>query len=344
MEGATAMNPKHPCCTTSGEVVALSAATGEIAWRHRVVGDEARQVGVNAAGTPVFAPSGAPVWSSPTIDPARGRLYVGTGENFTRPATTTSDSVLALDLASGAFAWAHQGTADDAWNLACVSPHRENCPLPLGPDVDFGMAPIPVTREDGVTVLVAGQKSGDVWALDPQREGAVLWKTKVGKGGTFGGIHWGMASDARRVYVPISDSPAGMQGIEPDFPPAPGLHALDLADGRIVWSAAARAEACAGRERCVPGNSAAPTVAGDVVFAGSLDGHMRAYSTRDGAVLWDFDTVRDFATVNGVPARGGALDGPGPVVANGMLFVTSGYGLFGQMPGNVLLAFRLEHD
>ncbi len=340
MEVVNAGDPAHPCCTSSGEVVALDARDGTEVWRHRVIEEPAREVGRTEAGTPILAPSGAPVWSSPTVDAARGLLYIGTGENYTRPASATSDAVQALRLETGEVAWSFQATEGDAYNLACVAPsNRQNCPSPLGPDLDFGMAPILAAAPDGRPVLLAGQKAGIVWALDPDADGEVVWATRVGKGSALGGIHWGMAVDGRRVYAANSDTPFGMLGIEPDHPAAPGLFALELGGGEIVWRAPDDPAACEGRQGCVPGRSAAPTAIPGAVFSGGLDGHLRAYATGDGALLWDYDTARAFDTVNGVPARGGAIDGPGPVVAAGFVLVDSGYGLFNQMPGNVLLAF-----
>lgn len=343
MEVVTAQDPAYECCTSSGAVVALDAKNGAELWRHRVIAEEAHEVGLNAKGTRIFAPSGAPVWSSPTVDARRGLLYLGTGENYTRPASETSDAVLALDLETGALAWLFQATAKDAYNLACVVPvNRENCPDPMGPDVDFGMAPILARRADGSEILVVGQKSGVVYGFDPDQNGVVLWETRIGKGGALGGIHWGMATDGRLAYATNSDHPFGFLGVEPEIPPAPGVYALDLTTGEVVWSQPAPADVCGDRPGCFAANSAAPTAIPGVVFAGSLDGHLRAYAAEDGTVLWDFDTARAFSTVNGIEARGGAIDGPGPVVAHGMVFVNSGYGLFNQMPGNVLLAFGVE--
>ena len=180
----------------------------------------------------------------------------------------------------------------------------------------------------------------------PTRTGraARLWQRKVGKGSALGGVHWGMASDGRLAFAPNSDSPNGMLGIEPDFPASPGVFALHMETGEVAWRTAPPEEACAGREGCFIANSAAPTAIPGVVFAGGLDGHLRAYSAVDGSIIWDFDTVRDFETVNGVQARGGAIDGPGPVIANGMVYSQSGYGSFGQMAGNVLLAFGPAED
>ncbi len=226
--------------------------------------------------------------------------------------------------------------------MACTTrANRENCPAPPGPDVDFGMAPMLVERSDGKEILVAGQKSGVVWALDPDENGEVLWATQVGKGGILGGIHWGMATDGRYAYAANADRGDLTADIHPDKEWAPGLYALDLMTGAGVWVVPAPTGTCKGRRGCFAANSAAPTAIPGVVFAGGLDGYIRAHSTEDGRLLWEYDTARDHETVNGVPGRGGSIDGPGPVVADGRLFVNSGYGMFGQMPGNVLLVFGL---
>ena len=233
----TATNPAYRCCTSSGAVAALDARTGAELWYHRVIPEPPLEVGANARGTPIFAPSGAPVWCSPSVDEKRGLLYIGTGQNYTRPSTSTSDAILALDLDTGMRKWLFQATADDAYNLACVAEtQKENCSDPMGPDVDFGMAPILVQRPDGREILVVGQKSGVVFALDPDQGGKVLWSRRVGRGGLLGGIHWGMATDGRRVYVANSDNPLGFAPeIEPEAAEAPGIYALDLTRGRVVW-------------------------------------------------------------------------------------------------------------
>lgn len=351
MEIISAGDPSYECCTSSGGVAAFSAVNGEALWEFRTVAEEPRHTGENEAGTRLFAPSGAPVWSSPTVDAARGLLYIGTGENYTRPATGGSDALTALDMETGEAAWTFQGREDDAWNMSCLSPRFQNCPAPTGPDHDFGMAPIIVTAEDGSQLLIAGQKSGMVWALDPDSEGELVWARRVGKGSSLGGIHWGLASDGRRAYVPNVDNPfaiisdprsgASTQTNAED-PPTPGVYALELAGGEVLWHAPPDPSVCQGRSGCMPFFSAAPTAIEGAVLAGSLDGHLRAFSTEDGAVLWDVDTAREFETVNGVPGRGGALDGPGPVVAKGYVLVNSGYDLFSQMPGNLLLAYRVR--
>ena len=335
MEIFVAGNPSYECCTSSGAVVALDVMTGTELWFHRVIDESAQEVGRRENGTRIMAPSGAIVWSSPTIDERRGLVYIGTGENYTRPTTTTSDAIVALDLVRGDREWVFQATAEDAFTMACVQRQRSNCPDPMGPDHDFGMAPILIPLPDGGEILVAGQKSGMVWGLDPDDDGAVVWSTRVGKGGMLGGVHWGMATDGRLVYVANADNPMAASG---PGELSPGVFALDPATGEVVW-ATATPDVCAERRNCRRANSAAPSVIPGVVFAGGLDGHMRAYSTVDGAIIWDFDTATDFETVNGVPGRGGSIDGPAPVIAGGMVYVLSGYDIFSEMPGNVLLAF-----
>ena len=343
-EGLIAREPDYECCVTSGGVVALNASNGEIAWRFRVVAEPARQTGENPHGARRFGPSGAPVWSSPTVDAKRGLLYIGSGENYSLPATDMSDSVIALELATGKVAWHFQGYANDTWNLACTLGPPDNCPEPTGPDFDFGMAPILVKTSYHNEILVAGQKSGMVYGLDPDQQGARLWAQRYGAGGINGGVHWGIATDGRLAFVPVADSSPPPIKPEPDFPRSPGVVGLDLRTGEAVWRQPAPTDTCGDRAGCGPGNSAAPTAIWGAVFAGSLDGHLRAYAAADGKLLWDFDTARDFKTVNGVKAHGGAIDGPGPVIAGGMVYTQSGYALFGQMPGNVFLAFgKPEH-
>ena len=343
LEVVLAGDPGYECCTSSGAVAALDAFTGETLWYHRIIPGYPEAIEPNAVGTPQWAPSGAAVWSSPTVDPLRGLVYAGTGENLNRPTTERSDAIVALDIETGELAWSFQATSDDAFNMACTQLRfRENCPDPVGPDLDFGMAPMLVARPDGREILVAGQKSGTVWALDPDAEGAVLWSTQVGKGSMLGGIHWGMATDGRLAYAPNADRTAVITDVNPEHDRAPGLYALDLTTGEVVWNAPAPESGCEGKERCYAAISAAVTAIDGVVFAGGLDGIIRAHSTMDGTVVWEFDTTEVLDSSNGVPARGGAIDGPGPVVAGGMLFVNSGYGTFNQMPGNLLLAFGVR--
>jgi len=275
------------------------------------------------------------VWSAPTIDVKRGRLYVGTGNNYSEPATATSDAIVAVDLKTGRIAWTRQIQPGDILNGNCQS--KNTCP---GPDYDFGASPILEHLVDGGDggrdLVLVGQKSGIVYALDPDHDGQIVWQARVGKGGINGGVQWGMASDGRNVYAATSDVVRrGVAGYDPKE--GGGLTALRIRDGAKAWYAAP--PPCGDKVGCSPAQSAAVTAIPGVVFSGSLDGHLRAFSTEDGKVLWDFDTVRDFATVNGVKASGGGIDGPGAVVSGGTVYVGSGYQRTGGMGGNVLLAF-----
>jgi polyvinyl alcohol dehydrogenase (cytochrome) len=282
------------------------------------------------------------VWNSPTIDEKRGVLYVGTGDNYSDPPTPLSDSILALSLSAGNIVWSQQLTENDVFNGNCGEIDHRTCPERPGPDADFGSSPILCTARDGHGVLIAAQKSGMMHGLDPDDHGRVLWQTKLGKGGTFGGVQWGPAADGEVVYAAISDMAfkAAPEGIIPDPKVGGGLHAVQIATGRELWSVMPSPDGCE-RFRCSPAQSAAITVISGVVFSGSLDGHLRAYASKSGTTIWDYDTVREYKTVNEIPAKGGSIDGPGPVVVDGMLFVNSGYGFLFGMPGNVLLAFGL---
>jgi len=327
----------YPCCTFRGSLSAIDVATGEVVWKSYTIPQEPRPVGTNAAGTQLFAPSGAAVWSPPTIDPETRSVYVATGDAYTQPAAPSTDAVVAFDMETGAIKWVRQTTPDDAFTLACGAPDSSNCPDPEGPDHDFGQPPILVPRTDGGRALVLGQKSGEAHGLDPDREGALLWTTRVGEGGPLGGSEWGSASDGVNLYVAISDIGLG-GGLDPTV--GGGLHAIRVSDGSIAWSAPA--PVCGARPRCSPAQMAPVSAMPGAVFSGALDGILRAYSTTDGRVLWSYDTAREFVTVNGVAARGGSIDTGGPAIANGMVLTTSGNGTWGGQRGNVLLAFGTE--
>jgi polyvinyl alcohol dehydrogenase (cytochrome) len=349
-EEAIAGDPKYQCCTFRGSIVALEAATGDRLWQTFTIPDAAKPTRLSAAGTQQFGPSGAGVWSTPTIDERTGTLYVATGDNYSDPPTNTSDAVLALDLKTGKLLWSAQLTSNDAYNNACSIPIPGNCPSVHGADSDFGQPPILVDLGPGKRALVIAQKSGMVGAIDPDARGKLLWQTRVGQGGPLGGSQWGSASDGEKIYVAISDvglgaradpqSPAGYRLVL-DPKKGGGLYALDLKTGKVRWSTAATACATS-RTDCSPAQSAAVTATPEVVFSGSVDGHLRAYSSSTGKVVWDFETAGEFPTANGKPGHGGSLDCSGPAVVDGIVFVNSGYGQWGGLPGNVLLAFSAK--
>lgn len=343
-------DPTYQCCTFRGSVVALDAATGKKLWQTFTISEAAKPTRKTSVGTQQYGPSGAGIWSTPTIDEKLGVLYVATGDNYSDPATKTSDAVLALDLKTGNLLWSQQMTENDAFNTGCATPLLTNCPEAKGPDFDFGQPPILVQLGGNNRALVIAQKSGMVHSLDPDKKGAILWQTRASKGSALGGSQWGSASDGQKVYVAISDvriggqadptSPMGFRMVV-DPKQGGGLHAFDLKTGKAVWEA--KPSPCPATQAiCSPAQSSAVTAIPGVVFSGSVDGHLRAYSAGTGAVLWDVDTAREFETVNGKPARGGSMDIAGPAIVNGMLFVNSGYGQWGGMPGNVMLVFSVD--
>lgn len=337
LEIGLAINPLYGCCTTSGAVARLDADSGESRWYRPSIDTPPHVTGRHWLMVEEHGPSGAPVWGSPTLDTVRGALYFGTGQNYSRPTTATSDAVFSVDANTGAVRWTHQFTAQDAYNMACgISTRHPNCPRPVGPDVDFGAPPMLVHAGD-TALIIAGQKAGDVFALNPDN-GAVVWHQQLGRGGALGGIHWGMAANEPLglVLVPVSD----ISALSPDREPRPGLNALDLATGAVRWQHI-REPRCDERV-CSGGLSAAIISTKDLVFAGTLDGYLEIYRASNGEVLWSRDSWRDYDTVNGVPASGGSFDAHGPLVVDDQVIVSSGYDSFGQKGGNALLVFELS--
>jgi polyvinyl alcohol dehydrogenase (cytochrome) len=347
-------NPKYECCRFRGSISALSAATGDVRWKSYTIPEEPKPVRKNSQGVQLWGPSGAGVWSSPAVDLQRGVVYITTGDAYSDPAGSTSDAFMAFDIKTGKLLWTRQVTSGDAFNVACGLPEalRVNCPEGKGPDHDFGSSPILVDLPNGRRALIAGQKSGVVHAVDPDRGGEILWQTRVGKGSALGGVQWGSAFDGQRVYVALSDvipetaGTAAAPPLTPGQPPPPnnsggGLYALDPASGQIVWKTP-HPGCGSSQPGCSPAQSAAVTAIPGIVFSGGIDGHLRAYASDKGAIVWDVDTAQPYTTVNGVTGNGGSLDGPGPVVVNGMVFVNSGYAFVAGKPGNVLLAFSVD--
>lgn len=337
-----ASDPKYPCCTMRGSVAALRIHDGAQIWKTYMV-DPPKEMGKNSIGTTMYGPSGAGVWSAPTLDPERGVLYAATGNNYTPPISPLSEAIVALDLRTGQVKWSRQMTPDDFFNGGCKP--NSGC----GPDSDFGSSAM-LVKTGNKTVLVAGQKSGVVYGLDPDHNGEILWQLRVGKGSTNGGVEWGMASDGQYAYAAVSDvarvahkatDPSDLRDRDLDPNKGGGVTAIRLSDGTKAWYAAPK-PCDPPKPGCSPAQPGAVTAIPGAVFAGSVDGHLRAYSSEDGKVLWDFDTARDFETVNGVKGHGGSIDGPGAIVVKGMVFVTSGYVRQAEMQGNVLLAFTTE--
>src|SRR5580700_1097420 len=248
-EESQAGDPTYPCCRFRGSVTALDAATAK-----------------------------------------RSLLYVGTGNNYSPPAIGDSDSIVAFDMKSGKIKWVNQQTENDIWNGSCRRPDREPavCPEADAPDFDFGSSPALVELRSGRQMLIAGNKSGMVWALDPDQRGKMIWGQQTGKGSTGGGVLWGLAVDGENVYVPngfFDQASVDASG---------GMAALELSDGHAIWNTPN--SPCGERKPCKPSHPAAVTAIPGVVFSGTMDGQLLAYSAKTGKIIWEFNTVRDYSS------------------------------------------------
>ena len=325
--------PGYGCCTFRGSLIALDAKTGDAVWQSYTIPQKPMLLREYADGTQLWAPSGGAIWSAPTIDAKRNAIYVAVGNTYSGAPQKTTDAILALDLKSGALRWAQQMTPGERDVFGCV-PGDVNCGEKPGPDFDFGASPVLAARPGGRDIILAGQKSGVLYALDPDRKGQLVWRYRAGGGSGLGGIQWGIGADGTNAYAPVADIYAEMPG---------GLHAVNLTNGKRAWYTPPAPLACGKPSRaCSGAQFSAVTVIPGVVFSPSNDGAIRGYSTRDGSIIWSFDTNRDFQAVNGVKTHGGSMNGPAPTVAGGMMYVASGYGTFGLRPGNALLAFSVN--
>jgi len=335
VEEVTGRDAKYPCCKFRGSLVSLDAYTGKLLWKSFTVQEEPKPFKINSAGTQMYGPAGGAIWSAPTLDLKRKVIYVATGNSYTDVPTGHSDAIIAFDMETGKLKWVNQVTPKDNFLVGCRQPGVGNCPEDAGPDYDFGSSPVIRSLPGGKQIILAGQKSGVIYALDPDHQGKVLWQQRLGAGGALGGIEWGFAVDEKNVYVPMADvSGPGRK---------PGITALNFATGATLWNVPAPPINCSwGTTRCNNSQSAAASVIPGVVFSGSVDGHLRAYSAANGVIVWDVDTAPPIATVNGGPTKGGALDGGGPTIANGILYTNSGYGKIVGQPGNLLLAFSVD--
>jgi len=329
----------YECCTFRGSLAALNIADGAVVWHTHTIDAPLTEIGKNSAGTTKRGPAGASIWSSPTVDVRRRMIYAATGNMYTGPQQPTSDSVIAFDMTTGKIAWIRQALAKDIFLVGCsenAGRNAVNCPPPgeAGPDFDFGSSPILTRLPNGKDAIIIGQKSGEGWAFDPDNKGAVIWHYQAGRGSALGGMEWGSAVDSENAYFAVADGGA---------PQTAGLHAVKLNTGERVWYAPPPATPACGTGRgCNAALSAAITVVPGVIFVGGMDGGMRAHSTKDGSLLWEFNTNREFQTVNGVKASGASINQSGPTVVGGMVFVNSGFGSLGGRPGNVLLAFGVD--
>jgi polyvinyl alcohol dehydrogenase (cytochrome) len=272
------------------------------------------------------------VWSAPTIDRKRNVVYVATGNTYAgTTAAPLTDSLVALDPGTGTIKWSKQFTSGDVFGCRAGSP---NCLEKAGPDFDFGTPAMLATGKDGKDVLLLGQKSGMVYAVDPDKQGEKLWEYRAGVGSIWGGVQWGMSTDGEQLFVPVSDIRNPQPG---------GLHAINVATGERAWYQPPPALKCGpGAPTCNAALISAPSLIPGVLFSGSNDGGLRAHSTKDGSIIWEYDTNQDFTTLNRVRASGGAIQGPGPTIAGGMLYLNAGYGDHLGRPGNVLLAFEAK--
>jgi polyvinyl alcohol dehydrogenase (cytochrome) len=335
-EGSGAM-PGYECCTFRGSVVSLDAASGRQVWKTHTIPDAPTPRTKNRIGTQLWGPSGAAVWSSPTLDPDRNRLYITTGDSYSNPVAPSSDAIIALAMDTGRILWVRQTLGGDAWNLGCLeqTPEgRANCPDAKAPDFDFGSSPVLTALPNGQRLLLAGQKSGMLYALNPD-DGTPVWEIRAGEGGVLGGIEWGFAIDGTSAYVALSSAFEKKPG------DAGGMLAVRLANGEAQWRTPPARDTCGTRTGCNTAQPGAVTAIPGVIFSGSLDGHLRAYESETGRIIWDIDTTSEVKTINGVTARGGSLNGPGATIAGGMVYVNSGYAL-GFMPGNLLLAYSVD--
>ncbi len=327
-------NPYYSCCTFRGNLVAIEASDGSEIWR-TYTSPEPKPTKKSKTGIQFYGPSGATIWSSPTLDLKRQLIYVATGNGYSDPDIKTADAIVAMDMKTGAIRWTQQASPD-MFNWDCGGGgHGGNCPENAGTDVDFGGSPILVDLEGGRQMLVAAQKSAVLWGFDPDQQGKVIWQTRIGKGGAGGGTQWGLAysPEDKIAFAPIADTVRG------DPASGGGLFAVDPGTGKVLWHAPPPKPSCAGQRGCSGAQRSPPTVIPGAVISPSMDGHVRAFAIKSGEVIWDFDAVRDFTTVNGIMAKGGSFSSTGATIAGGYLYVNSGYS---SMPGNVLLAFSVK--
>ena len=316
----------YPCCTFRGSVVALDAANGHTVWKTYPVQDPPKPTTKNSNGVQQYGPNGGAVWNTPTIDVKNHAIYIGTGDAYTKPVSRNTDAIMALDMKTGKVMWSIQDTEADAWLSGCGGEIKsENClpPADIGPDYDFGASPILKTLPNGHRILVAGQKSGMVWGHDPDREGTVVWKAQLVQKLALGMITFGGAADDQNAYFGLRTG---------------GVAAVRMDTGEQKWFTPIPPKPGPGPK----GENAAITAIPGAIFSGGWDGMLRAFSTADGHLLWEYNMVRDYETVNHVPAKGGSMAAPGPTVAGGMVFVGSGYVFGAGTPGNALLVFAAQ--
>ncbi len=338
-EEAIAGNDGYECCKFRGAVAALDATTGKLLWKTYMTPRPAGPFAQNARGVQIYGPAGGAIWSAPTADAKRHLIYVATGDSYTDLNFPNSDAIVALDEATGAIAWSHQFARNDTYIIGCYAADRPaNCPTHAGPDWDFGASPVLQHLSGGRELLLAGQKSGQVYALDPDHAGTLVWSQRIGGGGPLGGVEFSIATDGAAVYVPVSDL------YVPAAASMPSVSALNIATGAVLWTTRLPKQACTfSTIYCWPGVSQAISVMPGIVFAGSMDGNFRAIDASTGRIVWSMDTARaPVPTVSGKTAQGGVLDAAGPTISGGVVYVNSGYQARSGQPGTVLMAFSVD--
>jgi polyvinyl alcohol dehydrogenase (cytochrome) len=340
-EESMAGDPRYPCCRFRGSIVALDQKSGLQSWKTYLIDKPAEPKGKNVSGVATYGPAGVAIWNSPAIDAKRNAMYIGTGNSYTSPNADLSDSIVALDLKSGQIIWSQQFTPNDMWNGSCPDTvtNHSNCANLDAPDFDFSAPPMIVQTRAGERII-ASQKSGIVYSLNPSQKGHLVWQKKVGVGGTSGGIMFGSAADEHAIYVALSDATRRGNKLDPNS--GGGLVALDKSTGQELWRTPH--PPCGERKLCSQAQTAAVSVSSaGLIFSGSIDGFLRAYSTKTGEIVWSYDTAKPFTTVNGVKAKGGSISDAGVAIVDAMLFTNSGYSHHsGINPGNVFLAFEIE--
>jgi polyvinyl alcohol dehydrogenase (cytochrome) len=343
-EKVSAVDPNYACCTFRGGLVAVDGATGRILWKTHTIEAEPKPFATSAAGTALIGPAGAAVFSAPTVDPKRKLVYVGTGNSYTQLSVDSTNAIMAFDLETGKRRWAAQVIARD--NICPKAQTSANC-ASTGPDFDFAAPPVLRHLSDGKDILIAISKADTAYAFDPDQNGKILLQENLGPGSRTAGPA-GLAADDRNFYAGSADAVP-----RPDVTVG-GISGLDIATGSVSWNTPATPPVCAwgnetnalakayGAVGCTSAQCGALALIPGVVFSGSADGHMRAYSTKDGAKLWYFDTAaQTYHAVNGTVGSGGSIGGGVEAVANGVLYVNSGSAGVHQ-PGNVLIAFTVD--
>ena len=339
-EWADGADPEYQCCTFRGGLMALDVEDGEEIWTTYSIPLPPKPTGTfNSMGIEFLAPSGVPVWNSPTFDDKRNLIYFGTGEAYSSPAAETSDSIIAVDKEVGGIVWAFQADSGDAWNMGCFAKVAANCPSEDGPDFDFGASVVIADIRKDKTFLFGGRKSGHVYALDANNNGKLIWSKRIGRGGFLGGVHWGMTTDNKSIFAAIADT--NMINKFPG-PATPGIYSLDALTGNFNWKFVP-SDRCSESKKpaCDRGISAALTLTNDLIIGGGLDGWLYILNKDTGKVLWEFNTDVDFSSNTNIPAHGGAIESDGAVVVGNNLLINSGYLYGGRLGGNVLLNFEL---